>query len=85
LLLGDIEVFREDNYALPQRLRLWSQEFGEEIPVLALATYPDEVEQSEALIPGLETVLPKSMEPDELVAAIAQYLTTERARSYPLV
>ncbi len=85
LLLGDIEVFREDNYALPQRLRLWFQEFGEEIPVLALATYPDEVEQSETMVPGLETVLPKSMEPDELVTAIAQYLTQESARSYPLV
>jgi len=85
LLLGDIEVFREDNYALPQRLRLWFQEFSEEIPVLALATYPEEVGHSEMLATGLKTVLPKSMELDELVAAIAQYLIKERARRYPLV
>lgn len=83
LLLGDVEIFREDNYALPQRLRLWFQEFGEEIPVLALATYPDAVEQSEMLIPGLETVLSKSMEPDELVAAIAQYLTKGSVEQRP--
>lgn len=37
LLLGDIEIFRKDNYALPQRLRLWFQELGKAIPVLALA------------------------------------------------
>jgi PAS domain S-box-containing protein len=80
LLLGDIEVFREDNYALPQRLRLWSQEFGEAVPILALASYPDEIEQSEMLTTGFATVLPKSMEPDELVRAIAQQ-TSNRVRA----
>ncbi|HEY9669156.1 MAG TPA: hypothetical protein V6C91_20260, partial [Coleofasciculaceae cyanobacterium] len=65
---------RENDYELMQRLRLWSQEFGEEIPVMAIATYADEIDPQEALANGLQQVLPDSMEPDELVEAIARLI-----------
>ncbi|HEY9623953.1 MAG TPA: PAS domain S-box protein [Crinalium sp.] len=77
LLIGAIALLRENNYELPQQLRLWSQEFGEAIPVVALATYSNELDPQEALTNGLQHVLLESMEPDGLVGAIAQLILSE--------
>lgn len=74
LLIGTIAMLRETNYELTERLRLWSQEFGEEIPVVALVTYPNEVDPQEALTNGLQHLLLESMEPDQLVTAIAHII-----------
>ncbi|HEY9644608.1 MAG TPA: hybrid sensor histidine kinase/response regulator, partial [Coleofasciculaceae cyanobacterium] len=74
VLIGAIAMLRENNYELIERLRLWSQEFGEEIPVVALATYPNEIAPQEALTNGLQHVLLESMEPDQLVRAIDRIL-----------
>ncbi|HEY9605482.1 MAG TPA: PAS domain S-box protein, partial [Allocoleopsis sp.] len=65
LLIGTIASLRSNDYELIQRLRLWSQEFGEEIPVMAIATYADEIDPQEALANGLHQILPESIEPDE--------------------
>lgn len=77
LLIAAIAHLRENNYELPQQLRLWSQEFGEAIPVVALASYPDEIDAQEALANGLQHVLPDSIAPDELVRAISQLTLLE--------
>lgn len=74
LLIGAIAILREHDYELTERLRLWSQEFGEEIPVVALATYADEIDPQETLTNGLQQVLPTSIEPDELVETIARLI-----------
>jgi PAS domain S-box-containing protein len=71
LLISAIAMLRENDYELTERLRLWSQEFGEEIPVVALITYPNEVNPQEALTNGLQHILLESMEPDQLITAIA--------------
>jgi PAS domain S-box-containing protein len=74
LLIGAIDILRGHDYELTRRLRLWSQEFSEEIPAVALAAYGDEIDSQEALANGLQQILPASIEPDELVATIARLI-----------
>lgn len=74
LLIGAIEILRQDDYALMQRLRLWLQEFGEAIPVVALIPHAEEIRKQEILAMGLQHALPDSIEPDELVTAIARMI-----------
>lgn len=72
LLIGAIEILQKNECELMQRLRLWSQEFGEEIPIVALAPYPEAVDAQSALAIGLQHILPSSIEPDALIDAIEQ-------------
>lgn len=72
VLVSSIDLLRENEYELLQRLRLWFQEFGEEIPVVALTTYAEEIDLQEALTIGVQHILSSSIEPHALIAAIAQ-------------
>ncbi|HEY9641905.1 MAG TPA: PAS domain S-box protein [Coleofasciculaceae cyanobacterium] len=80
ILIGAIAMLRENNYELTERLRLWSQEFGEETPVVALLSYPHELDPQEALKNGLQHVLLESMEPDQLITAIARLIFKSELR-----
>lgn len=74
LIISAIDVLRENNYELAQRLRLWFQEFSEEIPLVVLASDPEEVTQQEIFLAGIQRVLSTTLDPDALVEAIAQLL-----------
>lgn len=72
LLISSIDILRKNNYELAQRLRLWTQEFGEVISVIVLATDPEEIDPQEVLPLEIRLILPASTEPDALVEAIAR-------------
>ncbi|MBD1909730.1 MULTISPECIES: PAS domain S-box protein [unclassified Leptolyngbya] len=72
LIISSPDVLRENNYELTQRLRLWFQEFGEEIPLVVLVSAPEEIPPQEMFLAGIQRVLPITLEPDVLVEAIAQ-------------
>jgi PAS domain S-box-containing protein len=74
LLVSTVEALRENDYELAQRLRLWTQEFGESIPVVGLASDLEGAEPQPALTAEIQLILPTSTEPDELVEAIAQLI-----------
>ncbi|HEY9596660.1 MAG TPA: hypothetical protein V6D33_03210, partial [Cyanophyceae cyanobacterium] len=71
-LVSSIDLLRENECELLQRLRLWFQEFGEEIPVVALTPYPEEIDAQTSLTMGLQHILSNAIEPQALVEAIAQ-------------
>lgn len=74
LLISTVAALRENDDELVHRLRLWIQEFGETIPVVALATDPEESNLREALTTDLQLILSTSIEPDELVEMLAQLI-----------
>ncbi|HEY9620724.1 MAG TPA: PAS domain S-box protein [Crinalium sp.] len=74
LLISTIELLQENDYELAQRLRLWTQEFGEAIPVIVLAADPEDIDIQEMLTTQIQWVLSRSAEPAELIEAIAQLM-----------
>jgi hypothetical protein len=74
LLISTIELLQENDYELAQRLRLWTQEFGEAIPVIVLAADPEDIDIQEMLTTQIQWVLSRSAEPAELIEAIAQLI-----------
>ncbi len=71
VLVSDIGMPGEDGFALVRRVKALRPEDGGRTPVIALTAYATEEDRLRALDAGFAEHLPKPVEPDELVAAVA--------------
>jgi CheY-like chemotaxis protein len=61
-----------------QQVRALGPESGGEIPALALTAYARDQDRRDALASGFQAYLPKPMEPEQLVAVIADLARTRQ-------
>src|SRR5262249_11755773 len=71
VLISDIGMPGEDGYVLMKKLRAWESERGGHIPAIALTAYGRREDRLRALSVGYEYHIPKPVEPEELLAAVA--------------
>jgi CheY-like chemotaxis protein len=76
VLLCDIGMPEVDGYMLIRQVRALLPERGGLIPAIALTAYAGESNQKQALAAGFQLHISKPVEPEELVRAIAQLITT---------
>jgi PAS domain S-box-containing protein len=74
VLVSDIGMPEIDGYALLRLVRSLSPERGGQVPALALTAYAGEMNQKEALAAGFQKHISKPVEPNQLVARIADLL-----------
>ncbi len=72
VVVSDIGMPGEDGYALIRALRNRSKEDGAEVPAIALTAYARADDHALALAAGFQRHAPKPIDPDELVAAVAE-------------
>ncbi|MGG6270453.1 PAS domain S-box protein [Leptolyngbya sp. AN03gr2] len=72
LLLSDIGMPEMDGYALIQEVRSATDEQVRQIPAIALTAYAGELNQQQATQAGFQRHLAKPIEPDALIAVIAE-------------
>ncbi len=77
VLVSDIGMSHMDGYEMLRQIRTRAPENGGEIPAIALTAYAGEFDQKQALAAGFQIHIPKPVEPEILVAAVAR-LATER-------
>ncbi|HEX8652496.1 MAG TPA: ATP-binding protein [Pyrinomonadaceae bacterium] len=71
VLVSDIGMPGEDGYELISKVRRCGLERGRQIPAIALTAYARSEDRLRALSAGYQIHLPKPIEPDELISAIA--------------
>jgi signal transduction histidine kinase/ActR/RegA family two-component response regulator len=71
ILIADIGMPGEDGYTLMKKLRALEKLRGGHIPAIALTAYARQEDRLRALSAGYERHVPKPIEPDELLAAVA--------------
>jgi PAS domain S-box-containing protein len=71
VLLSDIGMPEVDGYMLMRQLRTRTPEQGGQIPAIALTAYAGGIDREQAIAAGFQKHIPKPVEPDQLVAAIA--------------
>ncbi|HEY9666508.1 MAG TPA: ATP-binding protein, partial [Coleofasciculaceae cyanobacterium] len=74
VLLSDIGMPNIDGYMLIQQVRALPPEQGGRIKAIALTAYAGEINYQQALAAGFQQHLSKPVEPDELVATIANLI-----------
>jgi CheY-like chemotaxis protein len=72
LLLSDIAMPETDGYALIRQIRSRSPQQGGKMLAIALTAYAGEVDYQQALAAGFQEHLPKPVEPQQLIKAIAR-------------
>lgn len=78
LLVLDIGMPLVDGYTLMRQIRSMTPEQGGIIPAIALTAYAGEHDQQLALAAGFQVHIPKPVEPEELVAAVARLTGKEQ-------
>jgi CheY-like chemotaxis protein len=76
ILLADIAMPEMDGYTLLRFLRGMPPEQGGAIPAIALTAYAGEINQQQALAAGFQLHIPKPIDPEVLIEAIAQIVST---------
>jgi signal transduction histidine kinase/CheY-like chemotaxis protein len=71
ILIADIGMPGEDGYTLMKKLRALEKLRGGHIPAIALTAYARQEDRLRALSVGYELHVPKPIEPDELLGAVA--------------
>ncbi|HEY9284730.1 MAG TPA: ATP-binding protein [Pyrinomonadaceae bacterium] len=71
VLVSDLAMPGEDGYSLIARLRALGAEAGGNIPAVALTAYVRVKDRTRALAAGFNMFVPKPVEPNELIAAVA--------------
>ncbi|MDV2994111.1 MAG: Sensor histidine kinase RcsC [Chroococcidiopsis sp. SAG 2025] len=79
IILSDIGMPLIDGYMLLEKVRSLVQSRSLSIPAIALSAYAGEYDQQKALAAGFQLHLPKPVDPDELVKAIAEIVSTTRS------
>jgi CheY-like chemotaxis protein len=74
LLLSDIGMPDVDGYMLMRQIRAMPSEQAGKIPAIALTAYARDTDQKQVLEAGFQKHIPKPVEPNELVGAIAKLL-----------
>jgi CheY-like chemotaxis protein len=64
----------EDGYTLIAKVRALESDRGKYLPAIALTAYAREVDREQAIAAGFQKHLSKPVEPDELVAVVANLL-----------
>ncbi|MFB2771057.1 response regulator [Pelatocladus sp. BLCC-F211] len=77
ILVCDIGMPEEDGYTLIRKIRDLKAEKGGNVPAIALTAYADSEDRVRALEAGFQTHIAKPVDPDNLVAAVANVLVTE--------
>ncbi|MEH2271927.1 MAG: ATP-binding protein [Nostoc sp.] len=77
VLVSDISMPDMDGYMLIHQVRTLTPEQGGQIPAIALTAFARNDDQQEALKAGFQMHLPKPLNPEELIAAIAQLMETK--------
>ncbi|MCP6758753.1 MAG: response regulator [Fischerella sp. CENA71] len=77
VLVCDIGMPDEDGYTLIRKIRDLKAEKGGNVPAIALTAYADSEDRVRALEAGFQTHIAKPVDPDNLVAAVANVLVTE--------
>lgn len=72
LLLSDIGMPNMDGYMLMQQVRALPNEQGGQVPAIALTAYASEIDYQQAMAVGFQKHIVKPVEPETLVAAIAE-------------
>ena len=72
VLVSDIGMPQEDGYALIRKVRANESNPADPIPAVALTAYAREEDYQRAIEAGFQRHIPKPVEPNELVAAVAQ-------------
>lgn len=74
LLISDIGMAEMDGYMLLHQIRRLPPEQGGQISALALTAYARDEDRQQVLAAGFQQHLPKPIEPDTLVAAVADLI-----------
>ncbi|MEH2173453.1 hybrid sensor histidine kinase/response regulator [Nostoc sp.] len=74
ILISDIGMSGQDGYTLVRKLRSLEPEKGGRIPAIALTAYTREEDRLEALSAGFQQHLSKPIDPNKLIAAVANVL-----------
>jgi CheY-like chemotaxis protein len=77
VLVSDISMPDIDGYMLIHQVRTWTPEQGGQIPAIALTAFARNNDQQKALKAGFQMHLPKPLNPEKLVAAIAKLVETK--------
>ncbi|MBC8030028.1 MAG: MEDS domain-containing protein [Pyrinomonadaceae bacterium] len=76
VLVSDLAMPNEDGYSLIARLRELEGANGTEIPAVALTSYVRVEDRARALAAGFNMFVPKPIQPNELITAIANLADT---------
>ena len=71
VLVSDLAMPGEDGYSLIRKVRALGTVSGNELPAIALTSYVRVEDRTRALSAGFNMFVPKPVQPEELVAAIA--------------
>ncbi|MBN3875027.1 MULTISPECIES: response regulator [unclassified Nostoc] len=74
ILISDIGMSEQDGYTLIRKLRSLEPEKGGRIPAIALTAYTREEDRLKALSAGFQQHLSKPIDPNKLIAAVANVL-----------
>ncbi|MBD2593764.1 PAS domain S-box protein [Nostoc spongiaeforme FACHB-130] len=74
ILISDIGMPEVDGYMLIRQVRQLTPQQGGNVPAIALTAYAGEINQQQALTAGFQLHVPKPVDPDALVKAIASLL-----------
>ncbi|AFY47165.1 response regulator with CheY-like receiver, AAA-type ATPase, and DNA-binding domains [Nostoc sp. PCC 7524] len=77
VLISDIAMPEIDGYMLIRQVRQQPAQQGGNIPAIALTAYAGEVNQQQAIAAGFQMHIPKPIDPDELMEAIASLIQSK--------
>ncbi|MFP5264765.1 MAG: response regulator [Blastocatellia bacterium] len=80
VIVADIGMPVEDGYDMIQRIRKLGPEQGGRTPAIALTAYARAEDRERALMAGYQEHIPKPVEPDDLVEAIAKLAGRNRGQ-----
>ena len=78
VLVSDLAMPEEDGYSLIRKVRALDVNKGYELPAIALTSYVRVEDRARALAVGFNMFVPKPLQPDELITAIANLADTTR-------
>jgi signal transduction histidine kinase/ActR/RegA family two-component response regulator len=80
VLVSDLAMPGEDGYSLISKVKALEAESGKQIPAVALTAYVRVEDRARALAAGFNMFVPKPVEPNELITAIANLAETSTSR-----
>ena len=72
VLVSDISMPDMNGYTLIRQVRTWTKEQGGQIPAIALTAFARQYDREQALQAGYQLHLPKPLNAEELIAAVAK-------------
>jgi CheY-like chemotaxis protein len=77
VVVSDLAMPGEDGYSLIKKLRALEGPNGPQLPAVALTSYVRVEDRTRALSAGFNMFVPKPVQPDELISAIANLAEIE--------